>query len=850
YFIYTPAYDFSPSYIVTKQNDTKIKNLHDLENKTIYLKTNSISHKMVEANLDNIHIIDIPTMNKMYQNLSTSSSVDAMITYFASKEKLKKYDLKIAKTMYERYGETSIGIHHKYPHLASIIKKAYDIIPKTEISKIRDKRWAVNTKVNYDFSEEDIKYLKNKKVLKICTNTSWKPIEFFEDGTTKGISIDILNFLQDNLDLKYKYIKTNSWKQSQEFLKDKKCDILPSAIQTKKRSKYAKFTKPYLNYELAIITKDDKPLSQTIESFLAKTMSRAQGSGLITKIKQLYPTINIKETEDTRSSFEAVIDGDVDFTIATLPVLQYYKNKYGLKGLQIVGYTDMKYNLSMAVRDDETQLKDILNIALSKLSPQTYKIVHDKWANVEVVQETDWTLIFQIIGILVILLALILWNNRKLQSMVDEKTADIAKQKSELEIMITSFDKNVIFSRTDTTGHITHVSDAFCKISGYTYDELIGQPHNIVRHPDMKREVFKEIWDSLAKESCIKVEVKNRKKDGGSYWVESKFEVDYDSAGKIIGYSALRIDITSKKEVEDLSANLEITVEKRTKELSEERKFIDSVINSQSSIVITTNGESIRTVNQAFFDFFGLETVESFRDRYGRCICDTFYKKHKQGYLQKTTNGLDWIEYMKQNPNETHKVIIELHGKKHIFSINAESFIFKNEKLNTIVFNDITELEKIREDIEVSKKSTEQILANILLPVLITSKEKRTIVYANKFAQDLYEIGEKDIIDAPLDNVYRLTDGPEEIIRQLTTYGKVDGLEEHITTHTGKEFIGLLSVTPLMYNNQECYIGMTVDITKQKDMENEVRAIHKHTRESIEYASLIQGALIPDKKIL
>jgi len=148
------------------------------------------------------------------------------------------------------------------------------------------------------------------------------------------------------------------------------------------------------------------------------------------------------------------------------------------------------------------------------------------------------------------------------------------------------------------------------------------------------------------------------------------------------------------------------------------------------------------------------------------------------------------------------------------------------------------------------KENVEQILANILLPVLITSKEKRVIVYANRFAQELYEMSADDIINCSLDDLYTLTNGPDAIIAQLTTKGKVDALEEHITTHTGKEFIGLLSVTPISYNNEECYIGMTVDITRQKDMENEVRAIHKHTRESIEYASLIQGSLLPDEKLL
>jgi methyl-accepting chemotaxis protein len=116
------------------------------------------------------------------------------------------------------------------------------------------------------------------------------------------------------------------------------------------------------------------------------------------------------------------------------------------------------------------------------------------------------------------------------------------------------------------------------------------------------------------------------------------------------------------------------------------------------------------------------------------------------------------------------------------------------------------------------RKNAEQILANILLPVLITSKEKRTIVYANKFAQELYEMSYEDIIDAQLDDVYTLRDGPEAVIQQIIETGSVNALKEHVITSTGKEFTALLSVIPITYNDEDCYIGMTVDISNMEQM--------------------------------
>lgn len=119
-------------------------------------------------------------------------------------------------------------------------------------------------------------------------------------------------------------------------------------------------------------------------------------------------------------------------------------------------------------------------------------------------------------------------------------------------------------------------------------------------------------------------------------------------------------------------------------------------------------------------------------------------------------------------------------------------------------------------------------------------------MYANKFAQTQYDKDLKELIGTPIDELYTTKDEGESFEQEMQQKGFVENLEQSITTHTGKEFTALLSVIPITYKNHESYIGMTADITKQKKIEEEIREMHKHTRDSIEYASLIQHALIPD----
>lgn len=76
-----------------------------------------------------------------------------------------------------------------------------------------------------------------------------------------------------------------------------------------------------------------------------------------------------------------------------------------------------------------------------------------------------------------------------------------------------------LVSQTDAKGIIRFANDDFCEIAGYTVEELIGKPHNIVRHPDMPKAAFKDLWETAKKGNVWTGYVKNRTKDGGFYWV-------------------------------------------------------------------------------------------------------------------------------------------------------------------------------------------------------------------------------------------------------------------------------------------------------------------------------------------
>ena len=103
------------------------------------------------------------------------------------------------------------------------------------------------------------------------------------------------------------------------------------------------------------------------------------------------------------------------------------------------------------------------------------------------------------------------------------------------------FDKNeIIVSKTDLKGRLTYTNRVFMRLSGYTEHELLGEPHSIIRHPDMPRCVFKLLWDTLQSKKEIFAYVLNMCKNGDHYWVIAHVTPSLDSSGNINGYHSNR----------------------------------------------------------------------------------------------------------------------------------------------------------------------------------------------------------------------------------------------------------------------------------------------------------------------
>jgi aerotaxis receptor len=114
------------------------------------------------------------------------------------------------------------------------------------------------------------------------------------------------------------------------------------------------------------------------------------------------------------------------------------------------------------------------------------------------------------------------------------------------------FKDGVIVSSTDLKGIITYANRKFCEISGYDKGELTGKNHNIVRHPDMPKAAFKDMWDTIKAGKEWTGIVKNLRKDGRYYWVYTHVAPILDDEGKIVGYTAARRPASQNEKEESM----------------------------------------------------------------------------------------------------------------------------------------------------------------------------------------------------------------------------------------------------------------------------------------------------------
>ncbi|WP_345992201.1 PAS domain S-box protein [Sulfurimonas sp. HSL-1716] len=364
-----------------------------------------------------------------------------------------------------------------------------------------------------------------------------------------------------------------------------------------------------------------------------------------------------------------------------------------------------------------------------------------------------------------------------------KKTMENKEKQQLLEQYKNIVDRSAVVSKTDKRGIITYANDKFCEISGYTQEELIGKPHNIIRHPDMPTSAFENLWGTIKAGRPWVGKVKNLKKNGGYYYVDTIVNPVLDDHGNVIEYIALRYDITELEQYKDLLKDELSTTSRNLEENMNYMRQYEEAISFVTAILKTDTNNIITYANARFCELMGYQIQDligqdcsQLRDEKHRLMldCENIKEevKNKKTVTKLLTNITKdgrklhmttfFYPIVDRHSNVTEYLQI-MHDVTEIVNLNEE--IIDTQKEVILTMGTIGETRSKETGLHVKRVAEySYILAKL---AGLSEKQASTI----KQASPMHDIGKIGIPESILNKPGKLTKEEFEIVKTHSTIG-------------------------------------------------------------------------------
>ncbi|WP_291326311.1 transporter substrate-binding domain-containing protein [Desulfovibrio sp. UCD-KL4C] len=402
--------------IVPLGNPKKNLSNRDLDGKTIAIHKGNMADEHLATKFKKSRILECATIEEMIQAVA-SNRADATFgnggtLYFANKLGLPY--IQVAYPLGKKL-KPVFAVRKDWPEAIGILNKGLAAISKNGLVKLRNKWFQPDEKIFPEpmifLNKSEQESLALVEYISMSIDPSWMPYEALNDeGRYVGLTADYMDILSKRIGKKFRLIPTESWAQTLSFARAKKCDIVPSAISTPSRRKYLNFSSPYLSFPLVVATGHDKMFIDNFESVADQTFAVVKGYAAIELLRLKYPKIKIVEVKDAITGLEKVHEDGIYGYIDTIPSISYQIQKNGIFDVKISGQVGLKYDLTVAVRNDRPELLSILNKAIASVTKEERLNIMNRWISVRYDKGVDYWLIGKILTALVVIILLLLYR--------------------------------------------------------------------------------------------------------------------------------------------------------------------------------------------------------------------------------------------------------------------------------------------------------------------------------------------------------------------------------------------------------------------------------------------------------
>jgi polar amino acid transport system substrate-binding protein len=425
YTLFTDEYFRIPNVVFIRDDFGSYTGLGSLKNRRVGVMSEIFYEKKLNAILRS-PAKEYTSQDEMMRDLAFGR-LDAVVTALnAGNNIIKKYalvNLKIAGAFTPEgvsMEDLRFGINPKYPLLHSVIKKAMaGISPEDRL--LLENQWITakapeNGSQNQLFTREEMQYLKDKKVIRMCVDPNWTPFEQLKGGKTHvGIAADFFALIKPKLPAEIVIVPTATWEETMLAVKSRKCDILSLAMKTPERTKYLNFTKPYLVVPNVVATSVNEPFIDGLESVMDKTFGSVKGYAITEVLKRTYPGLKITEVQNDEEGIRMLQQGRIYGYIGTMPSIGYQISQQKITDVKISARLPQDWEMGIAARNDEPQLAIIFQKLINSVSDAQKNRILGDWLSIRYDQRIDYSLLVKVAAMAVLFIAVMLYWSTKLK---------------------------------------------------------------------------------------------------------------------------------------------------------------------------------------------------------------------------------------------------------------------------------------------------------------------------------------------------------------------------------------------------------------------------------------------------